>query len=59
LAESVSATMVTATEPLAVQLPPGQGFAVCGPLQAVKEKDASKRVRSRDPFRFIGHPTPD
>jgi hypothetical protein len=32
---------------------------VLAPLQAAKEKEASKRTRSRALFRFIRHPTPD
>jgi hypothetical protein len=47
---------------LTVALPPPQfpvQGGVAGPLQAAREKEASKRMRSRALFRFIGYPTLD
>ena len=47
---------------LTVALPPPPQLTVqtvLGPLQAAKEKIASKRTRNRALFRFIVHPTPD
>ena len=54
----VSATRVKLT----VALPPPPQLTVqtvVGPLQADRQKEASKRKRSRALFRFIRHPTLD